>query len=163
MPVTLVITVILLFLFADCDLIEKLTVHEIIVESNAYLRGKTSGAGYVNLMNNQDWAAYKSVIKEITKITIQYRVTRNNTPADLSVDFYFGEDSADIFPGNAFLAQGETHSELQTLQMESTYYQLVDLIMRKDALLYSIQGNANDADVDFEPVRITIYGTFEIN
>jgi len=151
----------LLFL-TGCDFITKLTEHEIIVEDSAYLRGVTSGEGYVNLMDNQDWRTYKKVIKEVTKIRIQYRVTRNSTPSDISVDFFFGEDSADTFLGNASLSQGETHTELLTLEMESSYYQLVDLIMRKDAFWYSIHGNTAAADVDFEPVRITIFGTFDV-
>jgi hypothetical protein len=151
-----------IFLFTGCDLIEKMTVHEIIVEDNAYLRGRTSGEGYVNLMDDQFWKTYKSVIKEITEIKIQYRVTRNDTPTDISVDFYFGENQADVFLGNAFLAKGETHSELMTLEPESSYYQLIDLILRKDAFHYAIQGNTNAAFVDFEPVRITISGTFDI-
>lgn len=158
----LMITVIPLFLFAGCELIQKMTEHEIVVESSAYLRGGTSGAGFVNLMDDEFWRTYKNVIKEITKITIEYRVTRNGTPTDISIDFFFGENRADIFLGNAFLAQGETHSELRTLQMEGSYYQLVDLVMRKDAFWYTIQGNAGAADVDFEPVRITIFGTFDI-
>ena len=116
-----------LFLFTGCDLITKLTEHEIVVEDNAYLRGGTSGAGFVNLLDNEDWRTYKKVIKEITKIRIQYRVTRNETPSDISVDFFFGEDSADTFLGNAFLAKGDTQAELHTLEMESSYYQLVDL------------------------------------
>ena len=151
-----------LFLFTGCDLITKLTEHEIVVEDNAYLRGGTSGAGFVNLLDNEDWRTYKKVIKEITKIRIQYRVTRNETPSDISVDFFFGEDSADTFLGNAFLAKGDTQAELHTLEMESSYYQLVDLIMRKDAFWYSIHGNTAAADVDFVPVRISIFGTFDI-
>lgn len=151
-----------ILMLTGCDLIKSLTKHEIIVEDNAYLRGTTTGEGYVNLMENSDWVAYKSTIKEITIIQIQYRVTRNGTPTDISVDFYFGENKADVFLGNAFLGQGETHSELQNLPMESSYYQLIDLIMRRDAFWYSIQGNTSSADVDFEPVRITISGTFDI-
>ncbi len=151
-----------LLLFTGCDFIAKLTEHEIVVEDYAYLRGVTSGEGYVNLLENQEWRTYKKVIKEITKISIQYRVTRNSTPSDISVDFFFGEDRADTFLGNASLSQGETNTELLTLEMESSYYQLVDLIMRKDAFWYSIHGNTAAADVDFEPVRITIFGTFDI-
>jgi len=151
-----------LLFFSGCDLITKLTEHEIVVEENAYLRGSTSGAGFVNLMDNADWRTYKAVIKEITKIQLQYRVTRNTMTSDISVDFFFGEDSADTFLGNAYLAKGETYTELQTLEMESSYYQLVDLIMRKDALWYSIRGNTASADVDFEPVRISIFGTFDV-
>lgn len=151
-----------LLFFSGCDLITKLTEHEIIVEDNAYLRGSTSGAGFINLLDNADWRTYKAVIEEITKIQIQYRVTRNTMTSDISVDFFFGEDNADTFLGNAFLSKGETHTELHTLEMESSYYQLVDLIMRKDAFWYSIRGNTAAADVDFEPVRITIFGTFDV-
>ena len=45
--------------------------------------------------------------------------------------------------------------------MESTYHQLIDLIMTKDAFWYAIQGSTENADVDIEPIRITVYGTFE--
>lgn len=151
-----------LLLFTGCDLITTLTKHEIVVEDNAYLRGGTSGAGFVNLLDNADWRTYKKLIKEVTKISIQYRVTRNATPSDISVNFFFGEDSTDTFLGNTFLAKGETHTELLTLEMESSYYQLIDLIMRKDSFWYSIHGNTAAADVDFEPVRITIFGTFDV-
>jgi len=151
-----------LIFFSGCDLITKMTEHEIVVEDNAYLRGSTSGAGFINLLDNPDWITYKALTKEITKIQIQYRVTRNTMSSDISVDFFFGEDNADTFLGNAYLAKGETHTELQTLEMESSYYQLVDLIMRKDAFWYSIKGNTAAADVDFEPVRITILGTFDV-
>jgi len=151
-----------LLLFTGCDLITKFTEHEIVIEDNSYLRGVTSGEDYVNLMDNQYWRTYKKVIKEITKISIQYKVTRNSTPADISVDFFFGEKSADTFLGNASLSQGETHADLFTLEMGNAYYQLVDLIMQKDAFWYSIRGNTAAADVDFEPVRISIFGTFNI-
>ena len=46
--------------------------------------------------------------------------------------------------------------------MESSYYKMVDLIMKKDAFWYSIRGNTAAADVDFEPVRIIIIGTFDV-
>lgn len=147
--------------FSDCYSTEDKFVHEITFEENAYVRGTTSDAGYVNLLENQDYVANKGSIKEITGVKIQYRVTRNGTPTDITVNFYFGENKADVFLGSAFLAQGETHSEFQNLSMENSYYQMIDLIMRKDAFWYSIQGNTKSADVDIEPVRITIYGTFK--
>jgi hypothetical protein len=49
------------------------------------------------------------------------------------------------------------------LTLDSSYYQLIDRIMQKDAFWYSIQGNTDQADVDFEPVRVTINGTFNLN
>jgi hypothetical protein len=158
----LVIALLPVLFFGGCDIIVSMTAHEIIAEDSAYLRGTTSGAGYINLMENRDWVAYKSSIKEITSIKIEYRVTRNGTTSDISVDFYFGENKADVYLGNAFLAQGETHTELQNLPMEKSYYQLIDLILRNDAFWYSIQGNISSAEVDFEPVRITISGTFDV-
>ncbi|MFC2168163.1 hypothetical protein ACFLRW_04190 [Acidobacteriota bacterium] len=152
-----------LLFVSGCDLITKLTEHEIVVEDNAYLRGKTSGAGFINLMDNADWRTYKKLIKEITKIQIQYRVTRNTSLSDISVNFFFGEDKADTLLGNAYLAKGETQTELHTLEMERSYYELVSLIMRKDSFWYSIRGNTDLANVDFEPVLITVFGTFDVN
>jgi hypothetical protein len=159
----ILITIIPLFLCVSCEYIEKLTEHEIVAEQNAYLRGSTYWAGFMNLMDNPQWANYKSVIQEITQIKVEYRVTRNGSPSDISINFYFGESSPDTLMGNALLTQGETHSELQTLTLDNSYYQLIDLIMRKDAFWYSIQGNTDQADVDFEPVRVTINGTFNLN
>ena len=157
------ITFIPMLMCIGCDYIEKLTEHEIVAEQNAYLRGNTYWAGFMNLLENEDWNNYKSVIQEITQIKVEYRVTRNGTPSDISIDFYFGENSPDTFLGNAILVQGETHTELQTLILDNSYYQLIDLIMRTDSFWYSIQGSTDLADVDFEPVRVTINGTFNLN
>lgn len=151
------------FMCISCEYLEKLTEHEIVAEENAYLRGSTYWAGFMNLMENTEWASYKSLIEEITEIKVEYRVTRNETPSDLSINFYFGENSPDTFLGNAFLAQGQTGTELQTLTLDQSYYQLIDLIMNNDAFWYSIQGSNDQADVDFEPVRVTITGTFNLD
>lgn len=159
----LVLTVLTIFFFSGCKTEEITIEHEIIFEDNAYVRGTTSGAGYINLMEHQEWVANRSSIREITGVRIQYRVTRNRTPSDVTVVFYFGESRADVYLGNAILAQGETHAELQDLSLESSSTQLIDLIMRNNAFWYSIQGNTTSADVDIEPVKITIYGTFEVN
>ena len=158
----LMLTVLPIFIFSGCKSEEITIEHEITFEDNAYVRGTTSGAGYINLMEHQEWVANKSSIKEITGIKIQYRVTRNRTPSDVTVVFYFGESRADVFLGNAYLAQGETHSELKNLPVGNSYSQLIDLIMRNNAFWYSIQGNTSSANVDIEPVKITIYGTFEV-
>ena len=152
-----------LFLCVSCEYIEKLTEHEIVAEENAYLRGSTYWAGFMNLLENTEWTNYKSLIEEITQIKVEYRVTRNGTPSDITLQFYFGESSPDTLLGSAFLAQGQTQTELVTLTLENSYHQLIDLIMRKDAFWYSIQGNTDLADVDFEPVRVTINGTFNLN
>ena len=52
---------------------------------------------------------------------------------------------------------------INNLILDNSYYQLIDLILRNDAFWYSIQGNTDQADVDFEPVRVTIYGTFNLD
>lgn len=132
-------------------------------EDNAYIRGTTSGAGYVNLMDHPQWVANRSSIKEVTGVKIQYRVTQNRTPSDVSVVFYFGNNQADVFLTDAFLFQGEIHSDLQNLPVGNSYPQLVDLILRENAFWYRVQGNIPSADVDIEPVRFTIYGTFEVH
>jgi hypothetical protein len=152
-----------LFMCVSCEYIEKLTEHEIVAEENAYLRGNTYWAGYINLLENTDWTNYKSLIEEITEVKVEYRVTRNGTPSDITINFYFGETSPDKFLGSAVLTQGVTHTELQILALDNSYFQLIDLILRKDAFWYSIQGNTDQADVDFEPVRVTISGTFNLN
>jgi len=152
-----------LFLCVSCEYIEKLTEHEIVAEENAYLRGSTYWAGFMNLLDNTEWTNYKGLIEEITQIKVEYRVTRNGTPSDITLQFYFGESSPDTLLGSAFLAQGQTQTELVTLTLDNSYHQLIDLIMRKDAFWYSIQGNTDQADVDFEPVRVTINGTFNLN
>jgi hypothetical protein len=145
-----------------CDMVKKLTEHEIIVEDNMYLRGTTSSQGHVNLMDYGLWRDNKDKIKEVTEVIVEYKVTRNGTPSDITVNFYFGEFSPTTLLGSASLAQGETHSSLVTFPLNDTQHQLYDLILRKDAFWFSIQGNTDAADVDFEPVRITVRGTFEI-
>ena len=153
---------IFIFYFSGCKSEEITIVHEVTYEDNAYIRGTTSGAGYVNLMEQPQWVANRSSIKEVTNIKVQYRVTRNRTPTDVTLVVYFGKSQADIYLGNVFLAQGETHSELKDLAVGNSYPQLIDLILRDNAFWYSVQGNTSSANVDLEPVRITIYGTFEI-
>jgi len=156
--------VFLLVVFANhrCDLIEKVTEHEVIIEENMYLRGTTSASGFVNLMEYAIWRDNKDRIKEVTEVIVEYKVTRNGTPTDITVNFYYGEYNPTILVGTATLQQGETHSSLVTLPLLDTQYQMYDLILRKGAFWYSIQGNTDSADVDFEPVRITVRGTFEI-
>ncbi len=153
------------FTFVGCDfmdLFEKLTEHEIIIEENAYLRGTTSASGFINLMDYQVWRENRERIKEITELIIEYKVTRNGSPTDISVNFYFGENQPDIFLGSANLLQGQTHSELVTLPLESSYHQLIELIMLKDSFWYSVLGNTETADIDFSPIRITVRGSFDI-
>ncbi len=154
----------ILVLFANqgCDLVKKLTEHEVIVEDDMYLRGTTSSEGFVNLMDYGLWRDNKDKIKEVTEVIVEYKVTRNGTSSDITVNFYFGEFSPTTLLGTATLAQGETHSNFVTLPLNSNQQQLFDLILRKDAFWYSIQGNTEAADVDFEPVRITVRGSFEI-
>lgn len=154
----------ILAVFANqgCDLVKKLTEHEIIVEDNLYLRGTTSSQGHVNLMDYGLWRDNKDKIKEVTEVIVEYKVARNGTPSDITVNFYFGEFSPTTLLGSASLAQGETHSSFVILPLNDTQHQLYDLILRKDAFWYSIQGNTDAADVDFEPVRITVRGTFEV-
>jgi len=153
------------FTFIGCDfmdLFEKLTEHEIIIEEDAYIRGTTSASGFVNLLDYEVWNENKERIKEITELKVEYRVTRNSSPTDISVNFYFGENQPNIFLGSVELPQGQTYSDLQTLPLQETYHQLIELIMLKDAFWYSIQGNTETVDVDFQPVRITVRGTFDI-
>lgn len=149
-------------LTVGCDLIDKLTEHEIVIEENAYLRGTTSAQGFVNLMDYAIWRDNKSRIKEVTEVKIEYRVSRNDSPADVSVNFYFGEDQPNILLGSVFLPQGQTHSDLVPLSLGDSTHQMIDLIMSKDAFWYSAQGTTEASDIDFEPVRITIKGTFDI-
>ena len=159
-----ILLVFALTVFANqgCDLFEKLTEHEVIIEDNMYLRGTTSAQGFANLMNYGVWRDNKDRIKEVTEVIVEYKVTRNDTPSDITVNFYFGEHTPTSLLGTAALAQGETHSELVTLPLLDSQHQLYDLILRQGAFYYSIQGNTDAADVDFEPVRITVRGTFEI-
>lgn len=154
----------ILAVFANpgCDLVKKLTEHEIIVENNMYLQGTTSSEGFVNLMDYGLWRDNKDKITEVTEVIVEYKVTRNGTPSDITVKFYFGEFSPTTLLGSTTLAQDETHSSFVTLPLNSNQNQLFDLILRKDAFWYSIQGNTDAADADFEPVRITVRGTFEI-
>lgn len=154
--------ILVVFTNSGCDLIEKLTEHEVIIEDNMYLRGTTSAQGFANLMDYGLWRDNKDRIKEVTEVIVEYKVTRNGTPSDITVNFYFGEYTPNILLGTATLAQGETHSELVTLPLLDSQHQLYDLILRTGAFYYSIQGNTDAADVDFEPVRITVRGTFEI-
>jgi len=160
--VIFLVFILAVFVNQGCDLIKKLTEHEVIVENNMYLQGTTSSQGYVNLMDYGLWRDNKDRIEEVTEVIVEYKVTRNGTPSDITVNFYFGEFSPNILLGSATLAQGETHSALVTLPLNNNQPQLFDLILRKDAFWYSIQGNTDAADVDFEPVRITVRGTFEI-
>ncbi len=153
------------FTFVGCDfmdLFEKLTEHEIIIEEDAYLRGTTSASGFVNLLDYEVWNENKERIKEITELKVEYRVTRNGSPTDIAVNFYFGENEPNIFLGSAELPQGQTNPDLVNLPLQESYHQLIELIMLKDAFWYSVQGNSENADVDFEPVRITVQGTFDI-
>jgi hypothetical protein len=154
----------ILAVFANqgCDLIEELVENEIIFEENLSLRGTTSSQGFVNLMDYGLWRDNKDRIEEVTEVIVEYKVTRNETPSDITVSFYFGEFSPTTLLGSVTLAQGETHSSLVTLLLNDKLSQLFDLILRKDAFWYSVQGNTDAADVDFEPVRITVRGTFEI-
>jgi hypothetical protein len=150
------------FTINGCDMIEKLTDHEVIIEANMYLRGTTSAEGFANLMDYGVWRENKDRIKEVTEVIVEYKVTRNGTQGDISVKFYFGEFSANILLGSVTLAEGEAHSSLVTLPLNSNQPQLFNLILNKNAFWYSIQGNTDAADVDFEPVKITVRGTFEI-
>jgi len=113
-------------------------------------------------MDFEFWANNKDRIDEITSVVIEYRITRNGSPTDLTASFYFGEYVPNVYLGSAQIAQGMTTPGLVTLTLEDSQYQLIDLIMAKDAFWYSIQGNSETADVDFEPVRVTVYGTFDI-
>lgn len=153
------------FTFVGCDfmdLFEKLTEHEIIIEEDVYIRGTTSASGFVNLMDYAVWKENKERIKEITELIIEYRVARNGSSTDISVNFYFGENQPNIFLGSVDLPQGQTNSELVPLPLEPTYQQLIELIMRDDAFWYSVQGNTENADVDLKPIRIIVRGTFDI-
>jgi hypothetical protein len=150
------------FVNQGCDLIEELVENEIIFEENVYLKGTTSAQGFVNLMDYGLWRDNKDRIEEVTEVIVEYKVTRNGTPSDITVNLYFGEFSPTTLLSSATLAQGETHSSLVTLQLNDKLPQLLDLILRKDAFWYSVQGNTDAADVDFEPVRITVRGTFEV-
>jgi len=159
---TLLVFFLFVFISPGCDLIDKVTEHEVVFEENMYLQGSTSASGYVNLMDYAVWRNNKDRIKEVTEVIIQYKVTRNGTPTNITVNFYFGEHSATILIGSATLAQGETHSSLVTLPLNNNQYQLYDLALNKGAFWYSIQGNTDAADIDFKPVRITVRGSFEI-
>jgi hypothetical protein len=149
-------------LLAGCDQLINYSEHQVVFEDNLYLQGTTSSEGFVNLMDYQFWRDNKSRIHEITEVRIEYRVTRNDSPTDIEAFFFFGESFPDIYLGSAALRQGQTTSSLVTLSLLPSQSQLIDLILKKDAFWYSVQGNSDTADVDFEPVRVTISGTFDI-
>jgi hypothetical protein len=153
--------VLILFFFTSCNLFENGFVNKLIFEKNVYVRGTTSDSGYINLLENQDYLNQKNSSSNISGILAQYRVTRNATLTDIAVNLYFGENQANVFLGSAYIEKGEIHSEFQNLKIESSWPQLVALIMRNDGFWYSAKGNSPNADVDIEPIRITIYGTFE--
>ncbi|MBN2385023.1 hypothetical protein JXQ70_19280 [bacterium] len=150
------------FFSVSCDRMTELSEHQVVFEEDLYLQGTTSAEGFLDLNTEPFWVENKDRIEEITGVTIEYHITRNGSPTDLTANFYFGEYVPNVYLGSAYIAQGATTSGLVTLPLEASQYDLIDLIMTKEAFWYSVQGNSDTADVDFEPVRVTITGTFDI-
>lgn len=159
--ISLLSIVILGLVSVACDQLSSFSKHEVVFEDNILLEGRTSSEGYVNLMDYSFWRNNRDRIEEITGVTVQYQVTQNQTPADLTASFYFGEYYPSVYLGSASLGAMQTTGML-TLSISGSYTQLADLIMEKDAFWYAVQGNVDNAYVYFEPVRITITGTFDI-
>jgi len=133
-----------------------------VFEDDMYLQGTTSAEGFVDLMDYDFWKDNKYRIEDITDIKLEYIITQNNSPTDVTADFYFGENYPDVYLGTIFIAQGSTNPTFVTVPLESTKWDLINLIMDKDEFWYSVQGNTETADIMFQPVRGTIYGTFDI-